>query len=84
MSLINVTAAIDASALPLSVTPVFSVMEAWAIMFPAIVVFAPRVAELPTAQKTFWGRAPFCSLTCPAAVVSVEEIWKIQTAVESP
>jgi hypothetical protein len=53
VSLINVTPPIDASALPFSVTPVFSVMDAWAMMFPAIVVPVPRVAELPTAQNTF-------------------------------
>jgi hypothetical protein len=53
VSLIKVTPPIDASALPFSVTPVFSVMDAWAMMFPAIVVPVPRVAELPTAQNTF-------------------------------
>ena len=80
----NVTAAVRASALPFSVAPVFSVMEARAIMFPDMVVLVPRVAELPTCQITFLAWARPMRLTLPAAVVSVEPIWKMNTAFGSP
>jgi hypothetical protein len=46
----NVTAAVWANTLPSTFAPVFSVMEAEAIIFPLKIEYAPRVAELPTAQ----------------------------------
>jgi len=46
----NVTAPLLASALPFSVAPVFSVIDANAKMFPLKTEYVPRVAELPTCQ----------------------------------
>ena len=80
----NVTAPVRASALPLSVAPVLSVMDACAMMFPDIFVFIPSVAELPTCQITFFDWARPIKLTWPEAVVSVEAIWKMNTALGSP
>ena len=80
----NVTAPFRASALPFSVAPLVNVMEARAITFPVIVVPVPSVAELPTCQKTFLAWAPPMRLTLPAAVVSVDPIWKMKTAFGSP
>ena len=48
----NVTAPVLASALPFSVAPVVSDMDACAMMVPANIVLVPRVAELPTCQNT--------------------------------
>ena len=48
----NVTAAIRASALPFSVAPVFSVMAWSAMIVPWKADVVPRVAEVPTCQKT--------------------------------
>src|SRR5438270_13414043 len=81
MLLSNVTAPFRASALPFNVAPVLTVIDARAIMFPANVVLVPRVAELPTCQKTFFDWAPPLRITwlLPEAVVSVATIWKIQT-----
>src|SRR6266849_6448155 len=76
--------AVRASALPFSVAPVFIVMAACAIRFPTMVVPVPRVAALPIAQNTFPGLPGGSTLTMPAAVVSVDDIWKIQTAFGSP
>src|SRR5580692_103006 len=43
------------------------------------------VAELPTCQKTFAASAPPARMTWrPEVVVSVEAIWKIQTALALP
>jgi hypothetical protein len=53
-------------------------------MVPAKLEKVPRVAELPTCQKTSWAEAPPLSMTwlagtdeLPAAVVKVETIWKM-------
>jgi hypothetical protein len=56
------------------------------MMFPAKVVFVPRVAELPTCQNTFLDTAPPDMMTwlLPLAVVRLETIWKIQTPVAGP
>ena len=77
---------VRANALPSRVAPVVAVTDASAIMVPVKVVFVPRVAELPTCQVTFWAWAPLIRMTLllPAAVVSVDTTWKIQTALGSP
>jgi hypothetical protein len=54
----NVTAPVEASALPFSVAPVVAVMDACAMMVPAKVVLVPRVAELPITQNTLCEVAP--------------------------
>ena len=78
----NVTAPVRASALPLSAAPVVTVMDACARMVPLKIVLVPRVAELPTCQKTLEATAPPIRTTAllPAAVVSVLPIWKMKTA----
>ena len=55
-------------------------------MLPTKVEFVPRVAELPTCQKTLQAWAPLVRTTELAeSVVSVEEgAWKIKTAFGSP
>jgi len=50
-----VTAAVRAIARPEMTTPVVTVMLASAMILPAILVVVPRVAELPTCQKTSHG-----------------------------
>jgi hypothetical protein len=80
-----VTAATRASALPSSSAPVVRVIDAYAIIVPLTTLLVPSVAELPTAQKTFEARAPFANtMLAPDAVVSVEAIWKMKTALASP
>jgi hypothetical protein len=59
-------------------------MDAYAIMAPSNVELVPRVAEEPTCQKTFWAWAPLSRTTCELdAVVSVDPIWKMNTAFAS-
>src|SRR5438552_18400829 len=73
----NVTAAVRANTLPSTVAPVVTVMEAKARMFPLNTEPVPRVAELPTCQKTLAALAPPLKITWrPVVVVSVEAIWK--------
>jgi hypothetical protein len=77
----NVTAPVRAKALPFRVAPVVSVMDDWASMLPANTVVVPKVAELPSCQKTL----PACALLIstmdePLAVVSVLPIWKMNSA----
>ena len=80
-----VTAATLASALPSSSAPVVRVIDAYAMIVPLTTLLVPSVAELPTAQKIFCGRAPLTStMLAPDAVVSVEAIWKMKTALASP
>ncbi len=57
------------------------------MIVPTKVVVVPRVAELPTFQKTLHGSAPSISATLapvPDPVISVESAWKIQTELGSP
>ena len=85
VSLSSVTAAVCASALPFTVVPAPIVIEARAIIVPLKELVAPRVAELPTMKKTWLAVAPPVStMLAPAAVVSVEPIWKMKTALASP
>src|SRR5665213_2492146 len=59
----NVTAPFRASALPSRFTPVVSVMDVSAKMFPLNSEFVPSVAELPTCQKTLQALAPLARIT---------------------
>ena len=56
-----------------------------AMIVPANVEFAPRVAELPTCQKTLQALASLMRTTELAAAVSRADVaWKTHTEVESP
>lgn len=60
--------------------PVLRVIEVSARMFPAKSVSVPRVAELPTCQKTRQGCAPLVTSTVALlAVVRVLPTWKMKT-----
>jgi hypothetical protein len=65
---------------------VFTVTEAWAMMVPLKMVLVPRVAEVPTCQKTLeaWAPPMRFTLLLVAAVVSVLPIWKMKTAFGLP
>src|ERR1700674_5680788 len=77
----NVTAPFRASALPSRFTPVVTVIEVSARMFPLKTELVPKVAELPTCQKTLQALAPLVRTTwLPLPVVRVDAIWKINTA----
>src|ERR1043166_7745458 len=81
----RVTAAVRANSRPSTAAPVVTVMEAKARMFPLNTEPVPRVAELPTCQKTFAALAPPLKITWrPTVVVRVEPIWKMNTAFASP
>ena len=81
----KVTAPFLARALPSKiVAPVVRVMLVSARMFPSNAVWVPRVAELPTCQKTLLS-PPFIKSTDELlAVVSVLPIWKRKSALGSP
>jgi hypothetical protein len=54
-------------------------------MVPLKIVVVPRVAELPTCQKIFLACAPPLRITWrPDVVVSVDAIWKMNTAFALP
>ena len=75
----SVTAAVRANSRPSTVAPVVTVIEAKARMFPLNTEPVPRVAELPTCQKTLAALAPPLRLTWrPDVVTSVEPIWKMK------
>jgi hypothetical protein len=60
---------------PFDVAPVLRVMELFAMIFPTKLVVVPKVAELPTCQKTLHGEAPLINDTLdPLAVVRVVPI----------
>src|SRR5207253_11114904 len=81
----SVTAAVRANSRPSTVAPVVTVMEANARMFPLNTEPVPRVAELPTCQKTLAACAPPLRMTWrPTVVVRVDAIWKMKTALASP
>ena len=65
----SVTAAVRANSRPSTVAPVVTVMEAKARMFPLNTEPVPRVAELPTCQKTLAALAPPLRMTWRAEVV---------------
>jgi hypothetical protein len=71
----SVTAPTRASALPFSEAPVVSEMDWSAITVPAKAEFVPKVADVPTCQKTLQACAPPISTTLrPDVVVRVEAI----------
>jgi len=77
----RVTAPFRASARPVTVSPVVTVIEVRARMVPWKTDPVPSVAELPTCQKTLQAWPPLMNLTeLPEAVMSAEGTWKIQTA----
>lgn len=81
----RVTEPLRARALPSTVALVAAEIEVSARMFPTNVVPVPRVAELPTCQKTLQPCAPLISLTLlEVAVVNAEPIWNTNTAFGSP
>ena len=74
-----------ASIRPCTVAPVWRLIEVSARTDPTNVVAVPRVAELPTCQKTWHAWAPPTSATVLLlAVISVEPAWKTKTASGSP
>jgi len=80
-----VTAPVCASSLPWIVAAVVAVMLAEAMIVPTKCVPVPSVAEEPTCQKTLHACAPLTSKTVVfASVISVEPIWKMNTALGSP
>jgi hypothetical protein len=81
----RVTAPVLASARPVMVSPVVAVIDASARMVPVKVDPVPRVAELPTCQKTLQAWAPLTrSMLLAESVVSVEPAWKMKTALALP
>jgi hypothetical protein len=81
----SVTAPLSASALPVNVAPVSKVTLARAITVPIKFVPVPRVAELPTCQKTSHRCAPPMSATeALLAVMRVLPIRKMKGASELP
>src|SRR5271155_2498553 len=81
----SVTAPVRASSLPWIVAPVFAVMLAEAMIVPTKLVLVPSVADEPPCQKTLHACAPFTSETLvPEPVISVEPIWKMNTALGLP
>ena len=81
----KVTAPFRANSRPSNAAPFRSVMEVRARMFPLKTEVVPRVAELPTCQKTLAALAPPLRITWrPAVVVSVDAIGKRKTALASP
>src|SRR2546426_5964367 len=81
----KVTAPFRANALPSSVAPVASAIDVRASMFPLKTEVVPRVAELPTCQKTLAAWAlPLRMTWRPDVVVRVDAIWKMKTALASP
>src|ERR1044071_983599 len=81
----RVTAPVWANSRPSTAAPVARELEAEARMFPLNTEAVPRVAELPTCQTTLAAWAPPLRITCrPDVVVSVEAIWKMNTAFAPP
>ena len=84
-SVSSVTAPFLASALPSRLTPVVIVIDVNASMFPLKTEFVPRVAELPTCQKTLQALAPLArTIWLPLPVVSVDAMWKMNAAFGLP
>jgi hypothetical protein len=81
----SVTAPFLASKRPPITAPVVAVIEVRARTFPMNDEPVPSVAELPTCQYTLQGCAPLSSSTLLLdAVISVDCIWKMKTALGSP
>jgi hypothetical protein len=76
----NVTAPVRAYSPQFDDAPVVAVMEISARMLPMKLVPVPKVAELPTCQKTLAAVAPLISNTFALlAVIRVLPIWKMKT-----
>src|SRR5438477_537598 len=74
-----------ANNLPLTMAPLFTVMETAARIFPLKTLVVPKVAELPTCQKMFFAWAPpLKTMLVAGSVVSVEAILKMKTAFALP
>jgi len=81
----SVTAPFRASSLPWIVAPVWAVIDVKARTVPTKVEPVPRVAELPTCQKTLHACAPPIRATVLfVPVISVLAAWKMNTAFGSP
>jgi hypothetical protein len=70
---LSVTAPVWACTRPLRVAPVLSVAEASARIVPTNAVDVPKVAELPTCQKTLQACAPPSSVTALPDAVTRDE-----------
>ena len=80
---------LPAKSLPSTVVPPLSVIEVLASIFPINLIpvpaVVPKVAELPTCQKTLQDWAwPVRTILLLSAIVSVEPAWNIKTAFGSP
>ena len=74
-----------ASARPSTSVPVVTEIDVSAMIVPTKVDVVPRVAELPTCQKTLHAVAPLIRLTrLSDAVINVDATWKMKTALGSP
>ena len=81
----RVTAPVRARSRPSTVAVEFAVIDASAMIVPAKVDPDPRVAELPTFQKTLQWLAPPINETALAdAVIKVLAAWKMNTELASP
>ena len=81
----SVTAPVRANARPIRLVLVVTVMLANARIFPPNDVLVPRVAELPTCQKTLHSDPLLMTETAdPLAVVNVLPILKMNTALGFP
>ena len=77
----KVTAAVCANRRPVTVAPVCAVTDARASTVPTKVELVPRVAELPTCQKTLQEACEVVNLTTlREPVIRVLEAWKMNTA----
>jgi len=81
LSLISVTAPVNAYSPPSTLTPDCREILAWERMFPKKLDPVPSVAEEPTCQYTLQARAPLASTTREDdAVVRLEPIWNTKSA----
>jgi hypothetical protein len=85
VSSMRVTAPFRAKTLPVTVTFDVKVIDVKARMLPTKVLVEPKVAELPTFQKTLQAWAPPISTTVLVeAVIRLEPAWKTNTELGSP
>jgi hypothetical protein len=81
----SVTAPFRANNRPWTPALVLAVIDVKARMVPTNVEPTPRVAELPTCQKTLQGCAPLISTTLLlGAVMTVDPAWKMKIGLGSP
>lgn len=81
----RVTAPLIANRRPSTVASVVAVMSVSANRFPRNSELVPRVAELPTCQKTLHACVPLINATVlDDDVISVDPAWKTKTASGSP